>query len=652
MASTTGMRRLLTLTALADENMDDYDLIGFRGREALSEPFLYNLEIRARELPASLGAFVGKLAEWTLSWADGEPRTFAGRIYEARLAAGNRTLPIIQLVVRPAYWAASYARGTHFIQEKSSIEIFDAVTAKVPGLVTDKQATADKRAYAVRYDESELEFLDRMLAQDGIYYYYAYDRSSGAYRHKMRLANAASGYMDVPDDAAVSYAPGGGNEADTLGIDVAAFAGTRRFHGLEVNKLDTPFRASATAAKSWSSVYEHGHDVLAGGTSTAAVATARAKAHTAAVEQGAELISGTSMEPAFFAGGRVALDWTDVGAPRKVVLVSVEHVAIDDSRQGSQSSRGTYSNAWTAIDAATAFSPAVPVGRRRAYGPVLGVVKNKEGAEGEAVIDSQSRVPVTISQAVESDPDKPFDPFIWLPVAQQWAHSTHGAQFFPRIGTRVIVDFLYGDPDLPIVVGTMYTPTQKYPFDPASNATQTGWKSVTDKNGGITQNLLFEDKPGAEEIQLYTGRDYRRLIDNDDWGTIKHDQTLIVEHDQKEDINHDQTLTVKNDQAITVENNRTVKVTGVEETTVQKTRTTTVAQKSLHESMQEIELKVGPSSIKLTMDKIVITSPQIEIKGTATVSVEAGAMLSTKGAIVQHSSDGPMTIKGVIVMIN
>jgi type VI secretion system secreted protein VgrG len=198
----------------------------------------------------------------------------------------------------------------------------------------------------------------------------------------------------------------------------------------------------------------------------------------------------------------------------------------------------------------------------------------------------------------------------------------------------------------------MYTPSQAYPFDPSAHATQTGWKSITDKNGSITQNFLFEDKPGAEEIQLYTGRDYRRLIDNDDWGTIKHDQTLIVENDQTETIKHDQKLTVENDQTIAITNNRKIDVTGKEDTTISKTRTTTVTQKSLLESKQEIELKVGPCSIKMTMDKIVITAPQIEIKGTATVKIEAGAMLETKAPMIQESADAMMILKGGMVMIN
>ena len=657
MASIASTRRLLSLTALADKDVDDYDLIQFRAREAISEPFLYHIDIRTRDLPASLGTFVGKLAEWTVSWANREPRTFAGRIYEARLAVGAEALPIIQLVIRPAYWAASYARGTHFIQDKSSIEIFDAVTAQVPGLVPDKQATAEKRVYAVRYDETELDFLDRLLAQDGIFYYFTYDQGGGTYHHKMRLANAAAGYLDVPGDITVAYSPLDGNVKGALGLDVAASAGTRRFHSVEVNKLDTPFRANATVGKTWSSVYEHGHDDLAGGGATAAQVTSRGKVHTGAIEQAAEIISGSSTETAFFAGGRVALDWGDVGAPRKIVLTSVEHFATDDSRQGGM---GTYSNSWTAIDATVAFSPRITTGRRRAYGPVLGVVKNKDGVEGEVVVDGQSRVPVTFSQAVESDADKPFDPFVWLPVAQQWASSTHGAQFFPRIGTRVMVDFLYGDPDLPFVAGTFYTPSAAYPFDPASNATQTGWRSKTNKNGAIKQEFMFEDKPDGEEIYLYTGRNYRRLVDKDELGTIKNDRTIEVQHDHKETVHNDQTIvidndqteTVTHDQTITVSNDRTLSVEGVQDTTIKKTRTVTVTQKSLLESKQEIELKVGESSIKLTLQGIEIKAPMIKIKAETTLGMEAGIQAQLKSTMTQVNGDAMLVLKGGIVMIN
>ncbi|WP_156678757.1 type VI secretion system Vgr family protein [Sphingomonas profundi] len=640
---------LLNLDILAQENVEYYSLLRFEGREAISETFDHHLEVIALAPPADLSAWIGQLVEWTVALTNGETRTFAGRIYETRFHAGGGPASgtpgyHIQLRVRPAYHATAYARATHFIQDMDAGAIFDAVTADVPGLVVDKglSGTPPKRGYVTRYDETEYDFLSRLLAQDAIFYYFTWDKGAGPFHHKMHLGNSASAYVDVPGGDEATFRPGtDGSTLKTLAHTRRAWPGQSDVHAFDVNKLDTPWTANAPGASAWGKIYTHSYEHMAGEAAVQGDVTGRATAHAGAYGQEAETISGTSDNPAFFAGGRIMTEWEGGGTAKDVVLTSVTHSAYDPWMLG-EAGQALYRNDFTAMDAKLPFRPPVPLTRRRAPGPVLGVVKAEGAAEGEAKIDDQSRIPVSIVSARDYAGKLPK--IVWLPVQQQWAAGTHGAQFFPRIGSRVVIDFLYGDPDLPFVSGTMYNPAQKYPFDPAAKATQTGWRSVTDKNGGIVQEFLFEDKPGAEEIQLTTDRDYRRMIRNDDWGTIKHDQTLIVENDQTE--------TVKHDQKLNVENDRTVKITGVQDTAIQKTRTVKVTQKSLLESMKEIELKVGPSSIKMTMDKIVITSPQIEIKGTATVKVEAGAMLETKAPMAQHNADAMMIIKGGVVMIN
>ncbi len=638
---------LLNLDILAQETVDDYSLLRFDGREAISETFDYHLELFAGTRPSDLGAWIGQLVEWTVTLTNGDSRTFAGRIFETRFTLGDGMAGSpgyrIQLRVRPAYQATAYARATHVVQDMDASAIFSAMTADVPGLVTDMGArTPPKRGYATRYDETEQDFLGRLLAQDGIFYYFTYDRGAGPFHHKMHLGDSASAYGDVPGGDESSFRPGASSSTlKRLSRAQRAWPGKADVHAFDVNKLHTPWTADTAGASSWGKVYAHSYEHISGEAAAQADTGGRATLHGASYKQDAETIAGDSDDPAYFAGGRITLDWSGDGGGQQVVLTSVVHSAYDPWMLGEEG-QAIYRNDFTAMDAATAFRPPVPLTRRRAPGPILGLIALKGTAEGEAKIDNKSRVPVSIVAA--RDYAGALPPIVWLPVQQQWAAGTHGAQFFPRIGTRVVIDFLYGDPDLPFISGTMYNPAQQYPFDPASKATQTGWRSVTDKNGSIVQEMLFEDKPGAEEIQLTTDRDYRRMIKNDDWGTIKHDQTLVVENDQTE--------TVKHDQKLTVENDRTVKITGVQDTTIQKTRTVTVTQKSLLESKKEIELKVGLSSIKMTMDKIVITAPQIEIKGTATVKVEGGAMLETKAPLAQHNAGAMMIIKGGMVMIN
>ncbi|MEH3106678.1 MAG: phage late control D family protein [Sphingomonas fennica] len=354
--------RLLEITALASETIGDYELVRFQGREAISEPFEYHLDLVARQTPATLGAWIGKLVEFTVAWRDRPPRAFAGRIYEARIAAAGGDLPTISLTVRPAYWATSYARGTHFIQDRTTIEIFDAITGTVPGIVADKAASGlATRPYAVRYDESELAFLDRLMAQDGVMYFFLYDRNAGAFRHRMKIANAASAYQDVPGDLTLSFLAGGGADVANLANQYRATAGSRRYHSFEVNKLDQPLKDAATVSKAWGSVTPHSHEELSGAALTAGQSAARGTAHTAAVEQGMEVVGGGSDRTELFAGGKIGLAWAEGAAPRRVVLTAVEHLAVDPPRLSGSGGGGTYSNSFTAIDAALPFRPPRPV---------------------------------------------------------------------------------------------------------------------------------------------------------------------------------------------------------------------------------------------------------------------------------------------------
>ncbi|WBH16694.1 type VI secretion system Vgr family protein [Sphingomonas radiodurans] len=628
------MAHLLNLRELAGEPVESYALLGFEGREAISEPFEYRLELIATTEP-DLSAWIGKLAEFDVSPDHGSQRVFAGRIYGARWAESGDERRI-HIQIRPSYHALSYARATHFVQDKNTLEIFDAMTADVTGLVKAVSVSPPppKRGYAVRYDETELDFLARMLAQDGIMYFFAYERGAGSYRHKMIVTNKPADYIDLPGGAAEFLPNSDGASIDTLERRYRAAPRKHGHVGFNVNKLDTPFPQPGTAADSWGAVYSHAYET----TSAEAVAKGDVKTRQEAsdehVAQSADFVEGTSTEPGFQAGGRVEVIGGGKVSPKRVVLTSVVHSAYDPWMLEGEIPPH-YANRFTAIDATKTFRPSVELAARRAPGPILGTIALKGAAEGEAKIDDQWRVPVAIANARDYSGNG-LPEIVWLPVQQQWAHSTHGAQFFPRIGSRVIIDFLYGNPDLPFIAGSVFTPSQKYPFDPTSTPTQSGWRSITDKNGSIVQEFRFEDKPGEEEVYLYTGRDYRRVIDNDDWGTVKRDQTLIVERDQKLNVTKD----------------RTVKIEGLQKTDITKTRTMTVLQESLHESKKEIELKVGPSSIKLTMQGIEIKAPTIKITSDATMDLKAGAMATFKAALIQETSDGPMILKGAIVMIN
>lgn len=635
---------LLNLRALADAAIDDFTLLRFDGREAISEPFDYRLELIPVEM-VDIAPWIGKLAEWDVTMTDGQERVFAGRIYAAQQVSDGGVNRIV-VRVRPAYYAVAYGRATHFVQDKTSVDIFEALTAEVPGLTTVMSVSPPPpvRTYSVRYDETEIDYLARLLAQDGIMYFFRYDRGGGLFRHKMTVTNKASDYFDVLDGAELVFSPSGATSTlKSLAREQRAAARLLDHHAFDINKLDTPWTHSATASDSWGKVTPSKYEMTGAEAAATGDLATRSTAQNEFQAQEADNITGTADSPDFAAGGRIKLTVEDGNYPDRLVLTAVTHSAYDPwmLQNGGAAS---YANSFSAIDATKIFRPVVGVPPRTAPGPLLGVINDDGSAAGQAVVDSKWRVPVMIAQARNYEGAKPLPKVVWLPVQQQWAHSTHGAQFFPRLGTRVIIDFLYGNPDLPFVAGTVYTPSQAYPFDPASKVTQSGWRSVSDKNGSISQEFHFEDKPGEEEIYLYTGRDYRRLVDNDDWGTIKHDQTLIVENDQTE--------TVKHDAKLNVENDRTVTITGLQKTDVTKTRTLTVTDTSTHESKKEIVLKVGGSTITMKPDGIEIKAVKITISADATLDMKGGAKADLASPMTTVKGDGLLTLQGGLVKIN
>lgn len=620
-------KHLLNLRVLADATVEDYALVGFEGREEISQPFDYRLELITSAEP-DLTSWIGKLAEFDIYPGAGEERIFAGRIYAARKVV-NDDVGRIFVQVRPAYHALSYASATHFVQNKNSVEIFEGMTADVTGLVktVSVAATPPKRGYAVRYDESEIDFLARLLAQDGILYFFVYDRSAGAYRHKMVVTDKPASYVDIAAGPVEFKAGSKIGHIGTLERHYAAASRKHKHVSFNVNKLDEPFLKDSSSGDAWGAVYSHEYETIGYEAMASGDVGSRQKATDEHGGQVADKVEGNSIEPSFMAGGRVEIHGDGAGfAPRRVVLTSVTHSAYDPWMfEGAGT--GHYSNRFTAIDATKIWRPRVDTPARQAPGPMLGVVEFDGASAGEIKVDDEWRIPVAISNARDYS-SAGFPKQVWIPVQQQWAHSTHGAQFFPRIGTRVIIDFLYGNPDLPLVTGTVYTPSQAYPFDPASKVTQTGWRSVTEKNGSIVQEFYFEDKEGNEEIKLYTGRDYRREIDQDDWGTIKRDQTLEVKRDRKRTVEGKETVDVKS------------------------TRTVTVTDKNLLESQTEIEIKVGGSSIKLTPTAIEIKSTKITIKADAQLEMTGTAQAKLNGAMVEVKADAILTAQGSLVKIN
>jgi type VI secretion system secreted protein VgrG len=286
-------------------------------------------------------------------------------------------------------------------------------------------------------------------------------------------------------------------------------------------------------------------------------------------------------------------------------------------------------------------------------------------------------------------------------VASAWSGTGWGFVQIPRIGQEVLVEFMEGDPDRPIVTGRVYNHTHKFPYALPSNKTQTGWKSRTLGGGDENFNeLRFEDKKGEEHIFSQAEKDLKILVKNDETRDVKHDRITTVTNDDTRTVTdgNDSHTVKKGNQTVTVEKgDQTVEVkTGKQTVKVMDDQTITVDQgnravtlkmgndelkvemgnlttkvamgnisikadlgKIAMEAMQEISLKVGASSIVLSQTGVTIKGlmvkaeavTQAEVKGLMT-KVEGSAMVQVKGAIAQVNGDGLLMAKGGITMIN
>ncbi|NOT09774.1 MAG: type VI secretion system tip protein VgrG, partial [Gemmatimonadales bacterium] len=206
------------------------------------------------------------------------------------------------------------------------------------------------------------------------------------------------------------------------------------------------------------------------------------------------------------------------------------------------------------------------------------------------------------------------DSSCWIRVAQGWAGKQWGSLVLPRVGQEVLVSFLEGDPDRPIVTGAVYNGDQTVPYALPAEQTKSTWKSQSSKGGGGFNEFRFEDKKDAEEIYLHAQKDYVR------------------------EVGHNDTRTITADELLTVKGKRTVDVTGAEQHTN--------AAKFQHDVKGDYVLKIDGS---LTID----ATGGITIKSAAAIGVDAGTTLTSKGEASQTvETSGVLTLKGNLAKIN
>jgi type VI secretion system secreted protein VgrG len=268
----------------------------------------------------------------------------------------------------------------------------------------------------------------------------------------------------------------------------------------------------------------------------------------------------------------------------------------------------------------------------------------------------------------------------WVRVSHPWAGKNWGMIAIPRIGQEVIVDFLEGDADQPIITGRVYNADQMPPYDLPANATQTGIKSRSSK-GGSTANfneLRFEDKKGSEQVFLHAEKNQDIEVENDETHWVGHDRTKTIDHDETTHVKHDRTETVDNNETISIGKDRSETVGNNETISISKNRTEDVGDNetiSIGKNRSETVGENETIDIAKNRDRTVGQNETINIGKNQTIEVaeirqttigkddmnqvakkfylEAGdeITLKTGNASITMKKDGTIQIKGKDITI-
>jgi type VI secretion system secreted protein VgrG len=628
------------------------------GEESLSAPFLYTLHLLSLDDGIDAKALVRKPVSVAVDLPDGSQRQMHGLV--RRFVQGDRGDELVsyRAEVVPWLWFLSLGTDCRWFQEKTVPEIVTEVFKELG--YNDFQlrltATYEKRDYVVQYRESHLDFVSRLLEEEGIFYFFEHT----AERHLLVLADALSAVRPCPgqDRAKLRRQADWTSLTDTqdvvLSFHMEQVARTGSVATTDYN-FTTPMAslgATSTGAEPEErfefpgryGVREHGDRY--------------ARMRLEAIEADSQVARVQSKCRAFLPGYRFTLeDHYRRDLNKAYQIVQVRHALTNVGYTSADQTAFEYDNEVIAIPYTVPYRP--PRGTRR---PVVRGTQSAVvvGPKGEEIyVDKYGRVKVQFHWDRRGKKDEGSS--CWVRVASPWAGKNWGFVQIPRIGQEVLVDFLEGDPDHPVIIGRVYNAENMPPYDLPANQTQSGLKTRSSKGGGTEDfnELRFEDKKGAEEIYLHAQKDW----------------TTMVENDRKLDVGHDETITVKNDRTKTVEGNETTEVAknrtetvkGDEKIEVKMTRATKVGSSDKLEvgtsldvdagttitltANTSITLQVGGTSIKLTQSGIEITgTSSVKMMGASGVELQGGKVGVQGGEVSVQG--GKVGIMGGLVTIN
>ncbi|MEJ2691656.1 MAG: type VI secretion system tip protein VgrG [Candidatus Thiodiazotropha sp.] len=556
-------RFTLEIASLTRETL----VIGFEGAEQLSQPFEFKLELASEDPEIAFEKVINQPALLTLYGRD-EPRYVHALISRFEQGDQGERFTTYYATLVPRLWYLSHRHNCRIFQNLDVKQIIEQVL-KDAGLTGDDyrfalQQSYSTREYCVQYRESELNFISRLMEEEGIGFFFEH----GENNHVLVMSDGDSAFQPIPGEANVIFHSSTGAVTSEEHIfkyrfteDVRPGAVTYRDYNFKKPDLNLQ-TAAGGELDTHLEVYDYPGDY-----DQPDLGRVRAQVRLEALQVLRKRGQGESDCVRFLPGFQFILEEHRRDSfNQKYLLLEVRQSGRQPQVLGeSASGEGSaYGNRFVCIPADVPYRPG-----RAACKPVIKGTQTAivVGPEGEEIYtDEHGRVKVSFHWDRAGEANEKSS--CWIRISNAWAGAGWGAMYIPRIGQEVIVDFLEGDPDRPIITGRVYHGTNRPPYALPAEKTKSTLKSNSSKGGNGFNEIRLEDKKGEEQIFVHAEKDQDLRIKYDRFEWVGHNRHLVVKRDKFErvennshrridvdyldHIKNDHNLTVGGEQAISV----------------------------------------------------------------------------------------------------
>jgi len=610
MANMTGLQFTVKVGALPEST---FAVVDFELDEALNQPFVLTLNLASPQPGIDFAAVLDQPCELKV-WYEGVlQRQVSGVV--SRFAQGDtgfrRTR--YRAEVRPSLWRLGLRANARIFQAKKPDAIITELLqeAGITDFAFALRHSHAEREYCVQYRESDLEFISRLAAEEGMYFFHEYEDG----RHRVVFADDA-GALGQGEPLFFNLANQGlahgayvrrfqyTESVSTAGVELKDYSFKTPAYGLSHKKMSGELAHQREQYEHYDYPGRYKVDPSGKALADFRLDALRAGAVTGSGESNcAGLCPGRSFLLSEHPNPQLNIAWQTVG----VIHTGRQPQALEEEGGGEPT---TLTNTFAVVKSSTTWRALMPH-KPMVDGPQIATVTGPEGEE--IYCDQYGRVKLQFPWDRYGASDDQSS--CWVRVSQGWAGGQYGMMAIPRIGHEVVVSFLEGDPDQPIVTGRTFHATNLTPYDLPANKTRTTLRTQTHKGAGFNE-LRFEDEAGQEEIFIHGQKDMNT--------TVLNNRSTSVNVDHSENIGRDQTVSVQRNQAVSVVGNQTTEIQGDQTIAVTKNRTT-----------------------------VVDDNDGLQVKNNIAIQSQAGDILiATAGGYIAIDSEGNISITGKGIVVN